>query len=847
MKLFETNKKSGLGDFAEDVLKFSRIKKKIFKNIVLFLIIAVLIVASVIFLPRIKYYFLPVETLTIDISHINYQKLAYKRKDAIEKDYLLTGPDDYVPAGIRYKKQSFKVDIRLKGDLISHLDKNKWSFRVKLKGDNSIWGIKKFSLQSPGQRGDLAQWIFHQALKNEGLIALRYKFVNVIVNGKNWGLYALEEHFDKYLIENNKRREGPILKLDEDMLWRDRYQNDFSHQTDFQDYNALNVDAFKKNLLFKNPSLYKAYISGFNLLEAFRNKKLTTHEVFDVEKLAKYFAIADLTGASHATRWHNIRFYYNPVTARLEPIGFDAGCDEIHYLLGSLRVQYFVPGAFNKFLSLFFEDEVFFAEYISQLERISQVDYLDSFFKGIDPKLRANQHVLEQNLKKYKFSKDVYYRNQKRIKNILTPQKAVNAHYESRKGGVVTLSIGNILSLPVEIDHLEYGDDIILEAKTCVVLKARRGAVPIQYVKKSFYASQSALPLEFDASKCKIFYKLLGASKTNSDPIFLWPGPDSKYLVNEIFNDQRSIKSFEFIQFDKTHKNFVVNPGFWVVEKDIIVPKGYKLIITGGTNLNLINNSKIISFSPISFIGSEENPVVIISSDQTGQGLAVLQAKERSFLEHVTFNGLSNPRNDLWDLTGAITFYESPVSIKKCKFLDNRSEDGLNIVRGEFSISESLFKSTLSDALDIDFGKGEIINTFFADTGNDAIDVSGTLLGLRNIHVRNAGDKGISVGEESKVDLADIFIDKSKIGVAVKDFSEIRGERIQINDSLVGITLYQKKAEFGPALAHLKEVKTKNVKHAYFLEDASELKINRKRKRTDQDVFHKLKQKLLGL
>ena len=44
----------------------------------------------------------------------------------------------------------------------------------------------------------------------------------LFLNGKNLGIYALEEHFDKALIESNKFREGPILKFDESILWEKR-------------------------------------------------------------------------------------------------------------------------------------------------------------------------------------------------------------------------------------------------------------------------------------------------------------------------------------------------------------------------------------------------------------------------------------------------------------------------------------------------------------------------------------------------------------------------------------------------------------------------------------------------
>ena len=75
-----------------------------------------------------------------------------------------------------------------------------------------------------------------------------------------------------------------------------------------------------------------SYKKAISLLEGFRRRELKTSDVFDVKQMAKYFAVADLCGAEHATRWHNVRFYYNPVTSRLEPIGFDADV----YFLDSL-------------------------------------------------------------------------------------------------------------------------------------------------------------------------------------------------------------------------------------------------------------------------------------------------------------------------------------------------------------------------------------------------------------------------------------------------------------------------------------------------------------------------------
>ena len=47
--------------------------------------------------------------------------------------------------------------------------------------------------------------------------------------------------------------------------------------------------------------------------------------MFDVERLGWHIAVAQLWAARHDLSWYNQRFSYNPITARLEPVAFDAG------------------------------------------------------------------------------------------------------------------------------------------------------------------------------------------------------------------------------------------------------------------------------------------------------------------------------------------------------------------------------------------------------------------------------------------------------------------------------------------------------------------------------------------
>ena len=66
---------------------------------------------------------------------------------------------------IEINGKKYKADIRLKGDWIDHLTGDKWSFRIKLKGDKTIQGMKKFSIHHPITRGFINEWIYQKTNK----------------------------------------------------------------------------------------------------------------------------------------------------------------------------------------------------------------------------------------------------------------------------------------------------------------------------------------------------------------------------------------------------------------------------------------------------------------------------------------------------------------------------------------------------------------------------------------------------------------------------------------------------------------------------------------------------------
>ena len=159
------------------------------------------------------------KTLELILNDKQKSKLFENRKTALNRGLIVTHDSSWVKCKIKFNNDTLLGKLRLKGDGISHLNGEKWSFRIKLKGKERLFGMKKFSIQAPKTRNYIYEWIFHQALRRENIISLRYEFINVVINGENKGVFALEEHFDEHLLVNNHKENSVIVRFNEDYYW----------------------------------------------------------------------------------------------------------------------------------------------------------------------------------------------------------------------------------------------------------------------------------------------------------------------------------------------------------------------------------------------------------------------------------------------------------------------------------------------------------------------------------------------------------------------------------------------------------------------------------------------------
>ena len=330
----------------------------------------------------------PVDTVAIDLPFEGYQSILFHKAKTMAmlqtniRPVLITKSSDYVSATLRHNGQAYPIKMRLKGDLLDHVWGDKWSFRVRLRKGRALFGLKKFSLQSPKTRGFLYEWLYQELLGHEDVLRLRYRFVNVVMNGKALGVYALEEHFDKYLLEHQARRDAPILRFNEDHY----FKSDISMQSGEAPIDqgrllmsAAEILPFQFEKVRQNSDHFGLFLLAQQLLRSAVHGTVPIDQVIDMTKMARYMAANHLVGAYHSLSFTNARFYINPLTLKLEPIGFDGNPGH------SLNPSDLAGQMAHKLFGKLFKNDQFKQAYRDAVSRMTEATYIPSFLNQLGP------------------------------------------------------------------------------------------------------------------------------------------------------------------------------------------------------------------------------------------------------------------------------------------------------------------------------------------------------------------------------------------------------------------------------------------------------------------------------
>lgn len=736
-----------------------------------------------------------------------------------------------VPGSITLNDKNLRSDVRLKGDRKIHFQsKENSSYKLNLKKDNYFDQMKKFSLQKPRIRNYLHEWIFHELLGEGNLIKINYDFYDFYLNGEYQGYYNLEEGFGKTLIERNNRRNGPIFSIFEEI-------KEASEDQKFELYN--------KNYWAKKENIQVAQKAVQNL-NNFLSGNVSAENVFDINKWAWFFAVVDLTYTYHGAVLKSVKFYFNPINEKIEPIGYDG-----HRLLPNFNksILPYKPNlnktifdlandndSYKWLKNFFFQNKKinkeFYKEYIKSVNTISDESFLDNFFKKRKKEIdRINAGIYTDD---YIYDYDaarvsgigIYYYDKKDI-------------YRRAEFLLDKIKI-NKTKLFVELNYNELKISSF-DKNNIVLTNSKLICNPENLKFKNIDLSNTQINLSIKDQK--IFHNCDKISFINEINNFEYIYEINKYNNFKNLNNFFNINNYK--EYFNEHENNVLELKKNILEfkESVFIPKNYKVKISPSQKIILLNGATIYSNSPWEAIGDESNKILITGrSNNYGGGLIITDTNEKSIFNHVDFeylDGFKKNHHIGGIIMGAVNFNNTQVLLKNIFVNNIDTEDSINIFNSRFDIENCYFSNIFSDAIDFDFSEGKAKNIEFNSIGNDALDFSGSKAIVEDIFFNKIGDKVVSVGENSRVKIFNLVGKNSLIGVASKDGSNTYVENIKFFNVDYPFAAYKKKEVYEHGKLDLNNFSVKGFKKQYIRDFNSIIfdeKLNKKLGISDKEI-----------
>lgn len=756
--------------------------------------------------------------LSISVKYRHYVSLQRKRLEAIDTGVLLASGDDFVPAHFTFQGNIKRGKVRLKGDWTTHLeDKSSWSLRAVLSGDDEIWGRRRLSLQVPKVRGYDVEPLYFEQLTQAGLMPPRTRLVQVEFNGEDWGLMSLEDHFTKELIEVNKRKETIIGRFDESDMWQH-----FAANGDHGIYDSPYISefaAFNEKKIRNSPTLRHYNKIAASMVTAWQDGRLSLSQILDMDAYRRFIVITEAWGGWHAFRWHNLRFYLNPYTFKLEPVPYDNGTRLVDI---SRFVAYLVPvpnstahSMVTPPLSELYQDAAILPALETELHtlytellsppnfRTLQNDrkFIAEAFARNEIPMTVDLGQLQRNYDYLMASFSDYFQARDEAQPIPTDPETRNysslvkiSIYENGK-----LGLANKVPFDLQIQDIHivsrYGGKQSLRKQAdfpallpATALRERANAVMID-VPQLDPGDTIEVTVEnpntgqiLKEQQEKRFAMLDEQSYTDTSPLLRSPSSAPEWVIVE---DTR----------------WIIPAGEWSLPQPLVVPQGKALELQAGAHLKVAADAFLLVRGALNIKGTSSAPVTIDAQGTTPWGgIYVVNAAQRSHWQHVSIRNVRPFQLEQLTLTGALNFYRSDLTLQNVSIENIAAEDGINMIESDFSFTELQMDESISDGIDSDYSTGTIEHSTFSNIGGDAIDTSGSEIAVSNVTLRAVRDKSISAGEASRLRVSNVDIDLVGVGIAAKDYSHVTVDGAKIrNTGLAAIMSYSKKPEYGGA------------------------------------------------
>ena len=752
-------------------------------------------------------------------------------------------------ASVRSDKDNIKnIDLRYRGDNPMNWLLEKKSIRIRY-GKNQMINRQRY----------FEYWPLHLRLLvstnltiNSDTNTSNLRLVELYINDVSNGVYIEYERIDENFLRRHKYMPVNIYK-------GENYNAETMIDVDYNLFN--NPGLWTKNATFNKRDLTdKSDLEMFLLkLQSAETNKNDLNDFFtfiDLDVWAKFCASTIISQNYHQTSRHNMRLIIDPWSGLVHPIVVDpgGGVKVLDNLNKDLPLDFFTNDltAFLNKNSIFLDKKYEWLNYLIIKEKIieKELEYLKNIHSKLQISLKRDPEIsvrlFYDELEKYKIGLA-------KIKTVLSDKlySKPDATWKKRSNNF-SISVKN--ELPVSNIKLYFKSNVpkwagfdenyngLLDKEEIkfftnksdyIELKVKLFANRIRYannkVRMHKGGTMRILNTKFDiitennVQPYEIEVKNQYSGKYYSVNLNNTEGVQKNKLNKIIYISTQNEKKEKYLEFSN-----VIN-----INENLVISEPVKIL--PGTTFLLSENSNIIFKNQVLALGTISEPIRFVrETDQSGPwGTIALLGKKtnQSIFSNIIFDGGSGCIYKQYYFTSMFSIHNTEdVKVDNVEFRNNsKYDDMLHIVySNNINLNKLKFVNAFRDALDIDVSSNiHISNSEFINALNDSIDFMESDAKVENSKILGSGDKGISVGENSYIDVLNTSLKNNNIGIAVKDNSMANISISKFSDNTTHISAYKKNWQYsGGGNVDIKKSLFSGQINSFISLDNSKLNIN---------------------
>ena len=757
------------------------------------------------------------KTLNLKMSSSEYADLKSQIELFKNKGFIKDELNEWRKSILSEKNDQYKIRYKIHGTSASPLRKGFFSLRVKFEDKGPYLNNQRelnFIRIYFDSDENIPTIIINNWANKIDLLSPRGETIILNINNVRLGLFYKQERHGKEWFEKQKITNYSILKNNDD--WDKKI---FGHVSD--------LDLNEKNIEVSGPGMHKDIALGSlkTLFDAIKSENLTTIlDLIDVDYFSKFLAMSTIINDDHMFTGDNLKYIYDFTNGKfkvffryensiIRPI--NGSIEEFNKVLFSHQREEVLS---HKLFKILLDDNNFREQRDAHLQKIiDQKDNMineaynayDDAYKNIifsDIKLRHQKH-----LKKLFFKTLIH--NFEKTSNYLSYAKIYMV--EERMNDFIKLSLVNDSFVPIRLKSISFKKENNIKKIIRIEYENEEQyqLPPITISKNQKHHVEKEIYIHTDLLIDKIeFQNLITKNIVNQEHIYrnaisIYNKANKESLLNSL--------KFNNIDFQLKNKNLFIKKGEYQIAKNIITPAGFNTIIEKGSKFTMLKDISFLFQGNLSAIGTKSENISIkaLNNNEPFGTFAVVgkDSKINSTLSNFYIEGGSEANIEGMVFLGQLSIHNSNVFIEHSKIIKSASDDGANIRNSNVDISHTIFSQNKFDQLDLDFCKGKLTNNKFINysldkennSGGDGIDVSGSNLVISMNTIEKLSDKGISVGEKSKVILQENTFIENDIAIAIKDGSIVYNLDNTYTNNNLEISMYIKKFIFKKPILYL--------------------------------------------